>query len=99
MERVARIARQEGQRCSFRLRDVPAAEAERQVPRFSDDALDTFCGYHWPGNVRELENIIHRLVVMTDGDAIGTTDLPFLMRSWGWSAAFCSLCTLAGQTS
>jgi uncharacterized protein YbjT (DUF2867 family) len=31
VERVARIARQEGQSCSFRLRDVPAAEAERQA--------------------------------------------------------------------
>jgi two-component system response regulator HydG len=36
--------------------------------------------YDWPGNVRELENIIQRLVIMTDGDTIGVPDLPSLMR-------------------
>ena len=28
-----------------------------------------------PGNVRQLENIIHRLVLMSDGDSIGYDDL------------------------
>jgi two-component system nitrogen regulation response regulator GlnG len=32
--------------------------------------------YHWPGNVRELENIIHRALVMSKGEAILLTDLP-----------------------
>jgi len=36
--------------------------------------------YEWPGNVRELENIVKRLLVMTDGDTIGVTDLPQHMR-------------------
>ena len=27
-------------------------------------------GYHWPGNVRELENVVHRLVVMAEGDRV-----------------------------
>ena len=36
--------------------------------------------YEWPGNVRELENVIQRLVVMTDGDLIDVPDLPSLMR-------------------
>ena len=36
--------------------------------------------YHWPGNVRELQNIIHRLVVMIDGNEIDVPDLPDLMR-------------------
>ena len=26
--------------------------------------------YPWPGNVRELENVIQRVVVMTEGDLI-----------------------------
>ncbi|MCK5032538.1 MAG: sigma-54-dependent Fis family transcriptional regulator, partial [Calditrichia bacterium] len=34
----------------------------------------------WPGNVRELENVIQRIVVMTDGDLIEVPDLPSLMR-------------------
>ncbi|MFC1628815.1 sigma-54 interaction domain-containing protein, partial [Gemmatimonadota bacterium] len=32
--------------------------------------------YPWPGNVRELENLAERLVVMTDRDRIGLSDLP-----------------------
>jgi two-component system response regulator HydG len=48
--------------------------------RFSDNALQVLRNYHWPGNVRELENVIQRLVVMTDGDLIEVSDLPSLMR-------------------
>ena len=56
-------------------------ELNKTTPRFSDNALKVLKNdYHWPGNVRELENIIHRLVVMTDGDIIDVPDLPSLMR-------------------
>ena len=55
-------------------------ELERSEPRFSDRALQVLQKYHWPGNVRELENVIQRLVVMTDGDPIDVPDLPSLMR-------------------
>lgn len=48
--------------------------------RFSDNALQVLRSYDWPGNVRELENVIQRLVVMTDGDLIEVPDLPSLMR-------------------
>jgi DNA-binding NtrC family response regulator len=57
-----------------------AADADRPVPRFTDEALRLLRSYHWPGNVRELENVIQRLVFMTDGDVIGAPDLPSLMR-------------------
>ena len=33
-------------------------------------SLAVLSGYDWPGNVRELENIIHRAVVMSDGNEI-----------------------------
>ena len=48
--------------------------------RFSDKALQSLRSYNWPGNVRELENVIQRLVVMTDGDLIEVPDLPDLCR-------------------
>jgi len=32
--------------------------------------------YHWPGNIRELENLIHRLVILRQGDTITVQDLP-----------------------
>jgi two-component system response regulator HydG len=57
-----------------------AEELGNRAARFSDDALQILRGYDWPGNVRELENVIQRLVVMTDGDLIEVPDLPSLMR-------------------
>ena len=57
-----------------------AEEAGKPSPRFSDDVLQAFKGYYWPGNVRELENVIQRLVVMTDGELVEAPDLPAVMR-------------------
>jgi len=57
-----------------------AAESGKATTRFSDEALQSLRSYNWPGNVRELENVIQRLVVMTDGDVIEVPDLPSLMR-------------------
>ncbi len=60
--------------------DKFADEAGRGHLSFSDEALEGLRNYNWPGNVREIENVIQRLVVMTDGDVIDVTDLPSLMR-------------------
>ncbi len=57
-----------------------AEEAGKKQPRFSDQTLLVLRNYGWPGNVRELENVVQRLVVMTDGDFIEVPDLPSLMR-------------------
>jgi two-component system response regulator HydG len=57
-----------------------AKEQGKAVPQFSDNALAVLKYYNWPGNVRELENVIQRLVVMTEGDIIDVPDLPSLMR-------------------
>ena len=57
-----------------------AEELGKPVPQFSDQALQVLRSYHWPGNVRELENVIQRLIVMTDGGLIEVPDLPSLMR-------------------
>ncbi len=57
-----------------------SGEAGKPVPRFSDAALRVLKGYDWPGNVRELENVVQRLVVMSEGDTIDVPDLPSLMR-------------------
>jgi DNA-binding NtrC family response regulator len=60
--------------------DKFAKEFGKPVPRFSENALQVLKGYYWPGNVRELENIIQRLVIMSEGDIIEVPDLPSLMR-------------------
>jgi len=55
-------------------------DMNRSAPRFSDKVLQIFKSYRWQGNVRELENLIQRLVVLTDGDFIDVADLPEQMR-------------------
>jgi two-component system, NtrC family, response regulator HydG len=55
-------------------------EIGKNAPVFSDEVLQTFLKYSWPGNVRELENLIQRLIVMTDEKNIQTADLPSFMR-------------------
>jgi DNA-binding NtrC family response regulator len=57
-----------------------AEDMERSPLRLSDDALKTLEAYNWPGNVRELENVMHHLVVMTEGDEIDVVHLPANMR-------------------
>ncbi len=57
-----------------------AKEAGKTAPRFSENALQVFKSYYWPGNARELENIIQRLVIMSETEIIDVPDLPSLMR-------------------
>jgi DNA-binding NtrC family response regulator len=58
-----------------------AAQSDRTVPEFTDNALKALHNYHWPGNVRELQNVINRLLVLVEEDIIDVPDLPDLMRS------------------
>ena len=45
--------------------------------------LDALEQYHWPGNVRQLENVVERLVALTEGDAITPDDLPVEIADQG----------------
>jgi two-component system, NtrC family, response regulator HydG len=73
-----------------------AAELGREPPSFSERALLALRGYAWPGNVRELQNLVHRLVVMTEGGEIDIPDLPAPMR-FGTLKADLPLRTLAAM--
>jgi len=44
--------------------------------RLDGEALQYLMDYQWKGNVRELENLIQRLVVMTDEETIVAANLP-----------------------
>jgi two-component system, NtrC family, response regulator PilR len=69
-----------------RIEDLPAI-SERVLKRIANDAgvspaprltrmaLAQLSRYAFPGNVRELENLLHRAVALTTGDAIDVSDL------------------------
>ena len=44
--------------------------------RVADDVLQALKRYPWPGNVRELENVVQRMVLMTDDDLITLKSAP-----------------------
>jgi DNA-binding NtrC family response regulator len=44
--------------------------------RLSPAAMALLNRYSWPGNVRELENLMERLVILTEGDVVEVKDLP-----------------------
>ncbi len=75
--------RERGEDILLLARHFAAKHAEvqgRAVPRFSDHVIRAFLGYQWPGNVREMENLIQRLIVMTEAETIEARDLPAPMR-------------------
>jgi PAS domain S-box-containing protein len=43
------------------------------------NVIDILRGYPWPGNIRELENLIERLVVLSNKQSISAEDLPRYM--------------------
>ena len=49
----------------------------KNVQGIAESTLDILSSYWWPGNIRELENLIERLVAVSDKDWITDEDLPF----------------------
>ena len=44
--------------------------------KITADALEILGNYSWPGNVRELKNLVERLAILVDADAIDIQDIP-----------------------
>ena len=53
-----------------------AQKNKQPMKAVTNEALRALESYDWPGNVRELENVMHRALVVSKGDAILTADLP-----------------------
>lgn len=50
----------------------------RHIEGITPEAMALLNAYHWPGNIRELENLIERLVVLSNENRfIDVADLPF----------------------
>ena len=58
-------------------------ESGKAPMKFTPKAIQVLCDYDWPGNVRELQNLIHRLVIMSDDNSIDVPDLPESFRFSG----------------
>ncbi|WP_312524298.1 sigma 54-interacting transcriptional regulator [Anaerospora sp.] len=54
---------------------------------FRQEALEALCHYQWPGNVRELENVVERMLTLSDGPYIELDSLPGYLREIPQSAA------------
>ena len=42
----------------------------KSVKHLSNETMEVFMRYHWPGNVRELENMVRRMVVLGNEQAV-----------------------------
>jgi DNA-binding NtrC family response regulator len=49
----------------------------KNIQGIADSTLRILGSYWWPGNIRELENLLERLVAVTDKDWISDEDLPY----------------------
>ncbi len=53
------------------------AELNKSVKAFTDEVVKIFHAYNWPGNLRELNNVIKRSTLLTSGDLVEVSALPF----------------------
>ncbi len=53
------------------------AELGKNIRRFSDEVEHIFRSYVWYGNLRELKNVIKRATLLSDGEEIEASALPF----------------------
>lgn len=53
------------------------AELGKRIKRFSTEVEAIFKSYVWYGNLRELKNVIKRATLLSDGDQIEASSLPF----------------------
>jgi DNA-binding NtrC family response regulator len=52
-----------------------AAQANRDIQGFNQEAIDRLTDFDWPGNVRQLQNEIQRAVLLCEGMEIDVADL------------------------
>ena len=70
-----------------RIEDLPALaqfflrrynlKFRKNIQGIADSTMQILRAYWWPGNIRELENLIERLVAVSDKDWITDEDLPY----------------------
>ncbi|MBM7834355.1 HPr family phosphocarrier protein [Clostridium sardiniense] len=56
-------------------------DINKRITGVNNEAMEAFLNYSWPGNVRELENILERVITLTDKNYIDYEDLPLYLKS------------------
>jgi transcriptional regulator with GAF, ATPase, and Fis domain len=56
--------------------DIMCKVKKKTIRGISKKAIKALTNYDWPGNVRELENIIERMVILSEDDYLDVEDLP-----------------------
>jgi DNA-binding NtrC family response regulator len=72
-----------------RLDDIPllvehfaqeiSIKHKKQIPKFTQDAIELFKKLPWTGNIRELRNIIERIIIIINKKEISEKDIEFLL--------------------
>ncbi len=73
-----------------RISDIPllanhflqefSRKKKKPLKRLNPEVMDLLLHYAWPGNVRELENLMERLVILSEGEVVKVSDLPERFR-------------------
>ncbi len=53
---------------------------QKKITDVLPEVLAAFSNYDWPGNIRELENVLERMVLMSETEMLGLEQLPEEMR-------------------
>ncbi len=48
--------------------------------KMAPEAVNALMKYHWPGNVRELENVIERMVTLSESETLTLSDIPDFIK-------------------
>ncbi|MGI6585129.1 MAG: sigma-54 interaction domain-containing protein [Lutisporaceae bacterium] len=56
-------------------------DMNREITGVSPEAENCLLNYDWPGNIRELENLVERVIALTDGNEIDINSLPSKISS------------------
>ncbi len=62
--------------------EITNRELGKEVKGFSQEVTDIFQNYVWHGNLREMRNVVKRATLLTDGEWVQVSSLPFEITNY-----------------